>query len=464
MITISRSLVRRLRIAFARGLGAKVRKHVPSVQVQTGDRGIFVRAKNDRCAIAFHMPGTFEAHRFALPFEALKQCEGPKSEEVTLTTTDREVVLQWIASRVPQSVRFPLKDAEDFPPLPDQMESNSSHLLDALREAVAVASDENTRYALDHLQLRGDRGQVVATDGRQLLAQGGFSFPWDDDLLIPANRLFASSDLGGHETVQIGTKEDWVVIRSGPWTLWGHVAKTARFPKLGDLLTPNRTNASALLLADGDAAFLAEAVERLPGNDASNSPVTVDLNGSVAIRSQGAGDAQPTEIVLTNSRRDGDAISWSTHREHLRRAARLGFRRIGVVDQEAPICCQDEDRIYVWASLGTYGLVSSSTDAIRIESPTRDTKRSTQANQPQSTERNTSMIKSNSQSSEKHEETADQQSVNDMLEAAEALKGSLRQALADTYVLIAGLKKQRKQSKILRSAVMSLRQLRGIDA
>ena len=46
---------------------------------------------------------------------------------------------------------------------------------------------------------------------------------------------------------------------------------------------------SRLRLDPADAAFLADALGRLPGADRPNAPVTVDLNGRVAVRARGVG-------------------------------------------------------------------------------------------------------------------------------------------------------------------------------
>ncbi len=64
-----------------------------------------------------------------------------------------------------------------------------------------------------------------------------------------------------------------------------------------------------------------------------------------------------------------------------------------------------------------------------------------------------------------HEDNgSDSQSVSELLDAAENLKATLRESLVQTTTLIAGLKRHRQQSKRIRSAVLSLKQLQAIDA
>ena len=57
-----------------------------------------------------------------------------------------------------------------------------------------------------------------------------------------------------------------------------------------------------------------------------------------------------------------------------------------------------------------------------------------------------------------------QAGVESLIEQAEAVKASLRETVASTSELIASLKKHRKQTKLVRSTLASLRQLQSIDA
>ena len=60
--------------------------------------------------------------------------------------------------------------------------------------------------------------------------------------------------------------------------------------------------------------------------------------------------------------------------------------------------------------------------------------------------------------------TDESHDVTGLIEQAQALKASLRDALSKTSELIASLKRQRKQSKIVASTLASLRQLQTIDS
>jgi hypothetical protein len=82
-------------------------------------------------------------------------------------------------------------DADKFPSLPETFTENRPGLLEAFTAAADSCDSDSVRFALGHVQVRGEHGSIVATDGRQLLVQGGFQFPWTSDLLVPRSKVFA---------------------------------------------------------------------------------------------------------------------------------------------------------------------------------------------------------------------------------------------------------------------------------
>src|SRR5207253_462226 len=91
-------------------------------------------------------------------------------------------------------------------------------LLAALGHAASTTAREGTRYALHRLQLRGCRGEVVATDSKQLLVQGGFAFPWTDDVLVAVAGVFAAPELPCDAPVAVGRTATHVWVMVGPWS------------------------------------------------------------------------------------------------------------------------------------------------------------------------------------------------------------------------------------------------------
>ncbi|MBX3452777.1 MAG: hypothetical protein KF777_24790 [Planctomycetaceae bacterium] len=462
MITIPRSLLKRLRVVFGRALGLTARSSAALLTFQPHDGGVRISVVGSDVALTYQHPlqATFDA--LAVPYDLLKRCEGTKDDPVTLSRQNDEIIAEWTDAGIPQVSRFAVAELEALPPTPDTMQSNRPELLSALRDAVETTDRESTRYALNCLRLRGRDGQIAATDGRQLLVQDGFSFPWEGELLIPASRVFGSAEFSAHSEIEIGETDDWVTFRAGAWTVHLKIEKEARFPQVDHHIPQATASASMLHLSDADAEFLSKAVSRLPASGDYNAPVTVDLNGAIAIRAKGDDQPTPTELVLTASRRDGDPVKFNTNREFLARAARLGFRSVQVVGPETPVCCRDQSRSYVWALLGKDGIIPSDPDMVRIESPGSP---SASRIQPTPTRKAPIPMNNSPKSAQRESQPAPraQTEAPTIIAQAEAVRDTLAQALSQTRELIASLKQRKKQSRLVRSTLASLRQLETVD-
>ena len=467
MITITRLMARQIRAVFSRCLSPASRGPFPPVMFRADGGGLTIAAKSHDAAIEFHQPGDFAEEQFAIPFDVLKRCEGGKADAVTLERIDQRVTVQWNDGGIPQVIHVDVETTdEDFPAVSSELRSNDARLVCALRDAAATTDNDATRYALNCIQLQGERGKLAATDGHQLLVQGGFDFPWHDDVLIPTRKVFASRELPTDQPVGVGKTNDWVCVRIGQWTLQFKIEKESRFPRVEDHIPNANSAATTLRLSDADAMFLTKAVKRLPGSDDYNSPVTVDLNGDVAIRAKGEEQSAPTELILTNSSRSGEVIRFNTNREFLARAMKLGFRDVRLTSVEAPAFCCDQSRQYLWGLLGKDGAIESSPEAIRIESPHVDDVPDSPKPNSQRKRPTMSQSKVNQNGSARNNGTGndDRAGVEVLIEQAEAVKASLRETLTNASELISALKKHRKQTRLVRSTLASLRQLQSIDA
>ena len=282
----------------------------------------------------------------AIPLDDLADFEGSKDSPVVLEAAapDRTVV-RWEDRAIPQSREYdvtPVDRVGQVPELPATWASSPAELLSALAEATETGIPDSPRYALHCVQLQGTRNQIVATDGRQLLVRTGFRFPWPGDLLIKGSPLFACRALPRDQPVEVGKTDTHVVLRAGPWTIWLEIQKEVRFPEVervipqpGEVLTRLRVDAE-------DARFLESSLARLPGGDELNSPVTVDLNGRIAVRANAPDQPrQVTELVLSRSSYTGLPVCIATNRAFLDRALRLGFTEIGFTGVESPFVCRD---------------------------------------------------------------------------------------------------------------------------
>ena len=192
MITITRRLAQQLRTVLRRAFG-NFRGTGPAIGFIAGKEGLTVKSMFGDVAVECRLPGKRTAETIWLPFEFLADVEGKNDSEVDLEATgDGQVSVQWRTGNVPQIVTYDAKEpfeADKFPALPAAFTANPPGLLQALQAASEVTAHEGVRYATDCIQLAPD-GTINATDGRQLLIQSGFTFPWQDAVLVPRNKVF----------------------------------------------------------------------------------------------------------------------------------------------------------------------------------------------------------------------------------------------------------------------------------
>lgn len=473
MITITRALARRLRVVFARAMG-RSRSGLAPVLFRSDPSGLTLAVQGHDAAIEYHFEGaagSTPSAVFALPLDALKQCEGTSDTLVTFEPEAESVTVRWADAGVPQIESFPRNEPFDLPPRPERMEANDARLPTALRDAAECTDAAATRYALSCVQLSGD-GRIAATDAHRLLVQRGFAFPWTDDVLVPAGDLFASKELHTDEPVSVGRTDNHVTLSTGPWTVHLRIEKDARFPRIDSIIPEAAKAESVLHLAEDDCEFLLNALPRLPGRKEPDSPVTCDLNGQVSIRSRGEEQTPATELLLTNSRLSGKPVLTQTNRELLAHAVRLGFRTLHLFDPSGNVLCQDEHRQLVWMLLGSKDIVPTEAGVIRIESPVSSTaapksrlarvlkrNRRARAKPTAGSAPSPRPVRAETGRGATNGSSAPSRSA---VEQLVALRDMLKAAVQQTNDAIRTLKRRHREDRLLRSTLSSLRQLQGI--
>ncbi len=511
MITISRLLCRQLHTVFRRALNISTRGPGTSVVFCAGADGLSIRAQSHDGAVEYHLPGAHQKETLVAPLELLSDCKGAKQDDVSLEpASDGQVVASW-NDGIPQIVQYSPpgpRGRTKFPSVPEKLVHAPPSLVPALHDAMETADPDAIRYAMNHIQLDGKGDRIVATDGRQVLVQTGIEFPWDTEILIPRRTVFACKELAADEPVFIGKTDDWATIRVRPWTIHLRIEKEGRFPDVTDYIPQYDSAVASCRISDRDAEFLVKAVKRLPSEDDLNLRVTVDLPGDadgsadnssdgvkrpLTIRAKSENQSQVMELVLRNSDCTGEAIRFNTDRTYLARACQFGLRTLNVFGSDKPVLCQDENRSFVWALLSANGVLKPTKDAIQIASETHvnqtTTNRATRAdvkptNRKSKSRTNTMTKQTNGASTKSNPRNGKPQNnnsqngkspngnaktngnaideavgVDNVIEIAEELKTSLRDSLAKTNELISGLRRHKKTTKTVQSALASLRQL-----
>ena len=480
-ITFNRRCAHQLRSVFRRAFGS--RGPGPAVCFTAVAGTLSVKASMCDVAVEHRIPQDQPAESLWLPFQFLDDCAGKKDEPVHVEPNGKDrITAQWRDGSVPQIVQYEIgahADAEKFPTLPETMTENPPDLLEALTAAGETCDPDSVRYALGHLQL-GHDGTIRATDGRQLLVQTGFTFPWDGDLLIPRSRVFASPELAGGQSIMIGAAGEWLALRSGPWTIWLKIKNDGKFPDISRHIPAPAAATAHCALSAADAEFLADAIPRLPGDQEFNFPITLDLNGSIAVRAKAADQACLTELLLRGSRWSGEPIRVNTNRQYLARAVKLGFQELFLYGNKVPVLCQDARRRYVWALLEPDAAIPPADNAIRIESPSAETDSSRPNSKPT---RRTSTMSEPSTSANGHAPTgstapanghaaktngrvrhakAAQQDITALIEQATKLRTALHNLMYEASGLVKALKQHRRQNRAIQTTLASLKQLKTL--
>ena len=482
MITLARSDARRLRAVLRRSvLGIAHRGPVPPITFAVEGDQLCARHRHGHLAVehasACRRPSEGSV---LLPLDALADIEAKSDDLVTLdpVATGR-VAARWAERGIPQSREYAVPEGDSAGQAigpPESWSDTSSELIAALAGASETAADDDTRYALGCILLRGRPGgeghEAVATDGRQILVRGGFALPWHGELLVRSSPIFACRGLPLDRPWSAGRTATHVHLRSGPWTLALGVQLNLRFPHV-DQVFPDPGSATARLRLDPlDASALADALRRLPGADLPNAPVTVDLNGRIAVRARGAGDGPATELVLARSAYSGTPVRFSTNRDYLARAIGLGFREVEVVDPSTPIACRSGGRAYAWQPLDADSAIGPADDTIHVEpegepapiarhrpdGPTRDRSHQAPANPP--TPPPPPPILGHPEAIPPSPPIG----LAGLVAEAESLQDALADARSRAGRLVAALRKQRARDRLVQATLASLRQLKLQEA
>ncbi len=477
MLTINRQSLHLFR-TLARRAGVKPlgKDQSPQIVIQSDLNGSkLVTASHDvRLEYAWSETSA-ERVSWPLGWDLLEECGAKQSDCVTLAPDGTKLVhAQWSQRGIPQRQNFEIFPEPKLPatlrnltspPNPESWTIMEASFWSALADAVPCADQDATRYALGCLHLRGKSGDLNATDGRHVLQQGGFDFPWSEDLLVVANKILGSKEISGESPLQIARTDDWLAMKLGAWTIWLRIDKTGRFPQI-DSIMPNASRMpTKLVLAEADAEFLRQALTALPGRTEQHHPVTLDLNGHVAVRGQENLQTPPTELILSQSRRDGEQICVNLNREFLAQAVRLGFREIQFGSDKSPALCVDERRKYLFALLDAESAIRPTPDMLTIQSIAPQTV-SSKSTQPSPSTIPMSKANRINPAPVQPKHTAPVPTNNPTpvkpIEAALALRESLRESLDKTTQLITALKQQKKHSRLMQSTLASLKQLQAV--
>jgi hypothetical protein len=442
VIVISRGLARSFRAVARKCVAGRPRGPAPSVVFEARGGTLTAWAKTGDAALVYSAPTGCSDGVLVAPMDVLAAAEGAGDDPVELAVGPKLRGEACFADRgVPRVHPFdailpgrqhrPPEEPTDWHPAPPAF-------LRALHECGRATARESGRFALSRVQVRGRAGRVVGTDGRTALVWGGFDFPFADDLLVPALPAFGSRELAGEE-VRVGRIAAHLVVGTSPWRVYLPADTAGRYPDVAGVVPRDAPTVAGI--DDRDAAELIRRLPGLPGADADDRPVTLDLDGGVAVRARDDATGRVETIRLERSPSAGPPARVVLDRRALARALALGCVTVRVAPGK-PVVFEGDQRMLVTVALDP--ALAAGTDAADTKSPERRPAVSHETNGHTPTGR----------------PDPPAGDAPDPLVAAEELRLALADALGQAGRLVAALKSRRKEQKALTQVWSSLKALR----
>jgi hypothetical protein len=173
-------------------------------------------------------------------------------------------------------------------------------------------------------------------------------------------------------------------------------------------------------------------------------------------------------LLLNRSSYSGPAVRINTNRVFLRRAMQLGFSEVGISSLEAPIVCRESHRTYAWQPLNGDAAIEPADNVIRIQSsPGASSSGAQVTKQPaprrtmnERAQRNGHEPRMAPGNSEQTASEAPGTNLTTLIKDAEAVHATLSDAKSSLARLVSGLRRHRKQARLLSETLRSLKQLK----
>jgi hypothetical protein len=360
MTTIPRAAVRAFAAVVRKARG---REPDPPALLTPDAGGVTLLVRLPALAVAYRVPADPSGSGpVAVPLDSLAAAAAAADDAVSVEPQgDDQVVLRWSERGQARSSTVENDrpaEGEARPALPKTLAAMPPELLAALHEAGRTAGRSDGRYALDHIQLLGRAGAVVASDGHTAFLQGGFRFPFKDGLLVPATPAFGTAELRGETDLRLGRTDAHVVVAAGLWTFWWAIRRDGTYPDVAAVLPASF--AATLELDEADAAELLARLPKLPGGRDERRPVTLDLAaGSATVRAASPSEGH-AEVRLERSTCQGEPVRVAVDRAYLARALKLGCRTLQVKADDRPVVARRGSLTFVGGALDPSCVVDES--------------------------------------------------------------------------------------------------------
>ncbi len=282
----------------------------------------------------------------------VKTCPADEVLDLEVLGEDKLLLRHRIGSHPVEQVitSAPVTDFPEPPPITAKPVSLDEAARATLLDALACASDDETRQILNgaYLDVSKPTGHyAVATDGRHLFSSNSLHLALPASVLIPDHRFLSWSgfvkDGQWKLSVQVPTKDKggYLQLESRRWTF---VTKQIEgtYPNWRNITDDVREFTGTIEVSDQGAEAISRIVPRLPGDDTPNHTVGLyTVSGRLYLRGWNKDQERATEVEVPGVTVTGDPATVYVNRQYLLKAIGFGLRTIGVQEQLKPLRFSD---------------------------------------------------------------------------------------------------------------------------
>ena len=235
---------------------------------------------------------------------------------------------------------------EEFPEIPKvkgEAIALGEEIRSAIGEAMACASDDQTRYVLQGAYMDvSDRQEhhVVGTDGRHLYRSAPFLLPLKDSIIIPDSKFLEWREFGsdGEWQLQVDEKEKRFAVSSRRWRFISKAVE-GNYPNWRQVIPPPAVFKTTVDLEGEAAKQVARLIPRIPLDPkAVNKPVGLKIGGGkVTLRGRASDSDKWTDVEVGGVKASGNAVTVYLNRDYLTKALGFGLTRIDIQDELAAL-------------------------------------------------------------------------------------------------------------------------------
>jgi DNA polymerase III sliding clamp (beta) subunit (PCNA family) len=350
-------------------------KNVPPVaHIVANDKGIPTLCASSAVGlltIPLSHPPVVVEESIQLPWTLIKDLAA-RHGTASLDLTDQHIIVSWDENGLPRQRKMSRKEPKTIvlPPRPEKFITLTHQFFEAFVDATHCVDKDNEKYNLGGVSLQGGgsppqegespfqegKSRIVATDGRHLLIQKGFTFPWKTVVVCPTSSIFTSKEMREYgKEVNIGYADSWIWFEIGD-IVFRLKEIEGKYPNVDNIIK-GVEGQNRITLDPSDAAFVAQHLMNLPGNSDEFSPVYIKLGEKIGVCGHDKEQGTATELHLEKSCYEGKNIVVAMNRKYLKRALGLNFRQFQFdinVDPKtskesgAMLLCSDDSYDYIW--------------------------------------------------------------------------------------------------------------------